>query len=140
MTALSSPEIFWPLLLVVAATLVVAILWLRSRRKSPEEKERIRRLAVHERGRLADGELLDGPEAPPVGNLIYYTYRAFGVEYTAAQDVSALNGMIRPELCRPGSATSVKYDPKTPSNSIIVCEKWSGLHNTRHGALRHANN
>lgn len=131
MNALSSPEVFWPAVLVLLAAVAGLALWLRSRRKSPEEKERMRRLAVHARGRLADGELLDGPEVPPAGNLLYYTYRAFGVEYTAAQDISTLNGFLRPEQCRPGNTTSVKYDPKVPSNSIVICEEWNGLHNAR---------
>lgn len=131
MTDLGSPAIFWPALLVSLAAVAGLLLWLRSRRKSPEELERLRRLAVHERGRLADGELLDGPEAPPAGHLVYYTYRASGVEYTAAQDISALGSFVQPAQCRPGSITSVKYDPKVPSNSIVICEEWSGLHGAR---------
>ena len=81
MSELSSPEIFWPVIVASLAAVAGLLLWLRSRRKSPEEKERLRRLSVHERGRLADGELLDGPETPPAGSLLYYTYRASGVEY-----------------------------------------------------------
>lgn len=131
MNELSSPEVFWPIVSLTTALLAALVLWLRSRRKSPEEAERLRRLAVHERGRLADGELLDGPETPPDGSLLYYTYRASGIEYTAAQDISTLNSFVRPEQCRPGNATTVKYDPRLPANSIIVCEEWTGLHGAR---------
>jgi hypothetical protein len=131
MSELSSPELFWSVLLVSLATVAGLPLWLRNRRKSPEEKERLRRLSVHERGRLADGELLDGPETPPDGSLLYYSYRAFGVEYSAAQDISALSSFIHADQCRPGNTTSVKYDPKFPSNSIVVCEEWNGLPGAR---------
>ncbi len=131
----SSPGWQWAAGVFTLALIAAVILWLRSRRKSPQEKERIRRLAVHLHGRLTDAELLDGPESSPPGNLLYYTYRASGVEYTAAQDVSSLNQMIHPEHCRPGNTASVKYDPRVPSNSIVICEHWSGLRPSRQGGI-----
>ena len=140
MSELSSPEFLWPIVLIVLAALAALVLWLRSRRKSPQEKERLRRLAVNAQGRLADGELLDGPESPPGGNLLYYRYRASGVEYSAAQDISAISGIVQLAHCRPGDTASVKYDPRAPSNSIIVCEKWSGLQGLRDGSLQPSDN
>lgn len=102
-------------------------LWRRARRKSPEERERLRRLAVHSRGRLTDGELIDGPPDSAEAYLLYYTYRAAGIEYTAAQDVSSLLGFLSGERCCPGDPAVVKYDPRRPANSIVLCEQWSGL-------------
>src|SRR5689334_997395 len=91
---LSPPEVLWLFFALVLATGIAIFFWVRSRRKSPQEKERLRRLAVNAKGRLADGELLDGPEAPPAGRLVYYKYRAAGVEYSAAQDISAVSGIV----------------------------------------------
>jgi len=140
MSELGSPEFLWPIVLILLAAIAAIVLWLRSRRKTPQEKERLRRLDVNARGRLADGELLDGTEAPPTGNLIYYKYRASGVEYSAAQDISAISGIVQLAHCRPGDTASVKYDPRAPSNSIIVCEKWSGLQGLRDGSTRPSGN
>ena len=104
--------------------------WFRSRRRSPAERERIRRLAVSATGRFTDGVLIEAPyalDSPPAPDLLFYRYRASGVEYTAAQDVSALLDFISPASCRPGTPATVKYNSRRPSNSILVCELWSGL-------------
>ncbi|MFQ5817176.1 MAG: hypothetical protein ACE5H2_04355 [Terriglobia bacterium] len=111
-------------------------LWWKSRRKDPVELERYRRCHVNRIGRLADGrviELLDSaagidPDGP--AHLIMYRYRVRGVEYEAAQDITFLGAEAAAlDLRRiaSGQPVSVKYDPKNPSNSIILCEGWSGL-------------
>lgn len=128
---------FWtsPSVLAIVAT-VVAVLalgmaWRRYRRRpSPAERERARRLAVNRVGRLTDGVLIEAPDPPAdpaVAELLFYRYSAFGVEYTAAQDISGLAERIPADCRRPGTTAAVKYDPRKPSNSIIVCEEWSGL-------------
>lgn len=125
--------------LLVATALVLfgllLYLWWQSRKKDPAEVERRRRLHVNRIGRIANGrvtELLDASngvvhERP---NLILYHYEVRGVEYQAAQDISFLgDGAAALNLKRvaSGQTISVKYDPKNPSNSIILCEDWSGL-------------
>ncbi|MBI3934330.1 MAG: hypothetical protein HY316_06530 [Acidobacteria bacterium] len=133
-----------PNLLAVVAVLAVLVLgglawWRHRRRLSPDERERARRLAVNTSGRLTDGVLVDSPYAQTSSatlNLVFYRYSASGVEYTAAQDVSNLADRIQPGSCRPGSVTSVKYDPRKPSNSIVVCEQWSGFREDRAGPSR----
>lgn len=102
----------------------------RWRRKTPAELERLRRLEVNRRGRIAAGHIVDivGAETGDnPGRLLVYKYEVAGVSYEAAQDVSALPEIatIAPGLA--GQTTSVKYDPKRPTNSIIACEEWSGL-------------
>ena len=127
-------------LLAIAAILALlaalGLVWRRFRRRlSPAERERARRLAVNATGRLTDGVLVDSPYAQissVTPDLLFYRYSASGVEYTAAQDVSNLTDCIQPEKCRPGAVTAVKYDPRKPSNSIIVCEQWSGFRENRH--------
>ena len=114
--------------------------WWRRQQKSPAERERLRRMAVNATGRFTEGFLLEAPfspAAPPTPDLLFYRYRASGMEYTAAQDVSTLADRIRPESSRPGALATVKYDPRRPSNSIIICELWSGLYGLREDA-RHS--
>ena len=40
--------------------------------------------------------------------------------------VSALHGLALRRVAA-GQAASVKYDPQRPTNSIILCEDWSGV-------------
>jgi hypothetical protein len=107
-----------------AVVLVAAIVfrgWLL-RRPSPEELERRRRLGINQYGKMADGMILDVLETR-----IEYSYDVRGVEYIATQDISALQDRIPgPRLSIAGPA-SIKYDPRNPANSIVVCEDWSGL-------------
>ncbi len=107
-------------------------LWLllRRRRKSPSERERERRLAVNAVGRMTDGTLLDAPDSAGEAKnswLLFYRYAVAGVEYAAAQEIYGLRDVFRPETCSPGAVATVKYDPKNPYNSIVVCELWNGL-------------
>jgi hypothetical protein len=139
MTAMNFSE-----LLAIAAGLGVliclGIVWWRFRRRqSPAEQERARRLEVNNSGRLTDGVLVESPygqAASQTPELVFYRYFASGVEYTAAQDVSALSDIFPPASCRPGSPTAVKYDPRRPSNSIVICEQWSGMRSKSPEAAR----
>jgi hypothetical protein len=48
------------------------------------------------------------------------------VEYTASQDISALEQYLPPDFSAAIGPVLVKYDPQ-PANSVIVAEQWSGL-------------
>jgi hypothetical protein len=100
------------------------------RRKDPAELERLRRLDINKRGRISAGRVVDLAEAETAGLkslLVIYSYEVAGVTYEAAQDVTALPEIAAIAQFLPGRTASVKYDPKRPTNSIIVCEEWSGL-------------
>jgi hypothetical protein len=99
--------------------------WKRSR-ISPEEAERRRRAALHATGKMGDATLLDMRE-----NLLFYSYDVRGVEYIATQDVSALRAMLPSDPTAVNTVVFVKYDPRNPANSIILCEDWSGLRTPR---------
>ena len=122
-------------LAALAVLIGLGIVWRRRRsRQSPAEREQARRMAVNSSGRLTDGVLVESPYGPTPSQtpeLLFYRYSASGVEYTAAQDVSTLSDQVPLDICRPGLITGVKYDPRRPSNSIVVCEQWSGLDNDR---------
>jgi hypothetical protein len=109
----------------IALSLVAAAaaVWLVLKRSpSPEVRERRRRLDVNNQGRMTDAIVVDIQ-----GEEIHYSYSVRGVEYLAAQDFSALADVLPvPTAAQIGPAT-VKYSPRNPANSIVICEEWSGL-------------
>ena len=115
----------------VVALLVGLALWIRSRRKSAAERERERRLAINRTGRITDGILVEAEieanDEQTTSGLLFYRYNAKGLEYSAAQDISALAHLTPPQGYAPGVPVQVKYHPQRPSDSIILCEQWSGL-------------
>jgi hypothetical protein len=116
-----------------SAVLGAAWIWQRVRRwrrKDPAEVERQRRLDVNRRGRIRAGrilELLEPPADDPSRRMLVYQYEVAGVTYEAAQDVTHLPEIAVIAQYLPGQITSVKYDPRRPTNSIIACEEWRGL-------------
>lgn len=91
-------------------------------RPDPEELERRRRLTVNAIGKMGDGIILELQ-----GNNAIFSYDVRGVEYTAGQDLTALTAQLPPEPWVIIGPVSVKYDPRNPANSIILCEFWNGL-------------
>ena len=89
-------------------------------------RERRRRLDVHARGNMADGTVIDIR-----GDELYYSYTVRRIEYTAAQDVSAVRDRLPADPWVLIGPATVKYSPRNPANSIVVCEEWSGLRDNR---------
>lgn len=119
------PPVQWQVagLAVFAGLLLAAGTWiLLDRRDSPEKRERLRRRLVNLRGRLADGTVTDA-----VPGILYYAYAVAGVEYRTSQDVSALGSLLPPDPERLVGSVTLKYTPRNPANSIVLCESWSGL-------------
>jgi len=114
------------ILLAGAATAALAAAaaawWLKSRRLTPAERERRRRAAVNQHRRTVEGFLHEAG-----AQTLYYHYELAGVEYSASQDVSALAALLPADLSRFIGPVSVKYDPRNPANSIVICEDWSGI-------------
>jgi hypothetical protein len=110
--------------LAVVLAVLVALLGYRKWKLSrilPEERERLRRTALVEHGKMGDATLVEMRE-----DLLFYSYEVRGVEYVASQDVSLLKAHMPTEFSASGSV-SVRYNAKNPANSIVVAEKWSGL-------------
>ena len=105
--------------------------WIRSRRKTPEQIERERRLRLSQHGRICDGTVIDVQEISPNGHhaatMLIFKYDVAGVSYEASQDVTYLRQWINLHSCRLGLPTSVKYDPHNPGNSMVISEGWIGL-------------
>jgi hypothetical protein len=92
------------------------------RRPTPEEIERLRRLTIHREGKLGDGEILDVE-----GASIVFSYSVAGVVYTTSQDTTNLEERLPPDRMSMVGPVSVKFNPRNPANSIVLCEEWSGL-------------
>jgi hypothetical protein len=126
MTLLRICTITGSALIAVATSLV----FLGGRKKTPEQYEMLRRQHLCAQGRITDGTVLDVQEIDsPAGNsvqMILYIYNLAGVQYECSQDVTQLHQFVDPRSCI-GGATSVKYDPHNPCNSIVVAETWCGL-------------
>ena len=124
-------------LAAVAAVALLVLLgtgvawWRRSRRKTPQQLERERRLRLNAMGRITDGTVLDVHEERrargPIQQLLIYRYDVAGVSYEASQDVTYLRHLLDLHSCRIGLPASVKYDAQNPGNSIVIAEGWTGL-------------
>ena len=120
---------------LVATALLLVVLGLvwrwKSRRVDPAEAERRRRLHVNKVGRIVEGRIVDFKDESLDGHgephLLVYNYEVRGVEYQAAQDISFLRQELDLRRVAAGQQASVKYDPQRPTNSIILCEDWSGV-------------
>lgn len=124
----------YPVIAIAAVGLFAAAkAWARSRRKTPEQRERERRFRINEIGRITDGTVIDVSEMAANGHgeiqLLIYQYDVAGVSYEASQDVTALRHRVDLHSCKAGLMTSIKYDPSNPGNSIVIAEEWSGLRN-----------
>jgi len=121
-----------PAFAIAAAGLAFAAsAWARSRRKTPEQRERDRRTRISEIGRITDGTVIDVNELKMNGSgdvqLLIFQYDVAGVSYEASHDVTHLRHLVDLHTCRVGLPASIKYDPANPGNSIVVSENWSGL-------------
>ena len=108
-------------LLLLAAGLVTARMLLE-RKPTAEELERRRRGTIHQTGKMGDGQIVDIE-----GATIIYSYSVAGVVYTASQDTTALQEVLPPAPHNLFGPVVVKFNPRNPANSIVVCEEWSGL-------------
>ena len=116
---------------IAAVGFIVAIsIWLYKRRKTPDQREKERRLRISESGRITVGTVVDVHEMSGQSGqiqLLIFRYDVAGVSYEASQDVTHLRHLVDLHTCRIGLPTSIKYDPANPGNSIVVAETWSGL-------------
>ncbi|MEO8027858.1 MAG: hypothetical protein ABI823_15345 [Bryobacteraceae bacterium] len=110
--------------LAAVAVLLIAIgIWVLLRVKNnPERKERRRRIHVNGLGRLGDATITEVS-----ADSIFYSYSIGGVAYTASQDIGALHAHLPADHERLIGHAFMKYAPRNPANSIIVCEEWSGI-------------
>jgi hypothetical protein len=114
----------WFLLPLGAAAIAVAAHRYFRKRPSAEEIERRRRALIQQTGKLGDGEIVDVD-----GLLLVYSYAVAGVNYTVSQDATALAALLPEDRMSLVGPVLVKYVPRNPPNSIVICEEWTGLRN-----------
>ena len=124
----------WQIAGVAAGVAVAAgaALWLLTRKRpTPDEIERERRNLLVNFGRVVDGSLIDGfditAEDGSPRHMLLYTYEISGVQYECSQDITMLSGIVDPATVKIGMPCSIRYQPGTPENSILIAERWSGL-------------
>lgn len=111
-------------LLVAAACILSALAVTVAYRikMTPAERERRRRLKLNALGRMGDGVVTDVQD-----ETLYFSYSVSGVAYNASQDVSRLRPVLPTELSQVVGPVWIKYLARNPANSIVVCERWSGI-------------
>ena len=115
----------------VAAAAGAAYWLLTRKRPTPDEIEQERRQMLFSYGRIVDGMLLDGfqieNESGDVRHMLLYQYEISGVSYQCSQDITKLVEIHDPARIKIGMPCSIRYQPGSPENSLIVAERWSGL-------------
>jgi hypothetical protein len=133
MTHISGRE--WQIVSVAAGVAVAAgaALWLMTRKRpTADELEEERRQMLVNFGRIVDGMLLDSfqiteDESGAVRDMLLYQYEISGVTYECSQDITLLAAILDPVNIKVGMPCSIRYQPGSPENSILVAERWSGL-------------
>jgi hypothetical protein len=90
----------------------------RFRKKTEDEASRIARLS--RTGRIGDGKIIDAV-TDQSGRIteVTYTYMLAGVQYESSQALSEAQQQRSSEYA-PGKQIVVRYDPRSPANSIVV--------------------
>jgi hypothetical protein len=124
----------WQIAGVVACAAIAAstTLWALNRKQpSYDELETERRKMLVSFGRIVDGMLLDGFQVTlkdgSVRDMLLYGYEISGVSYECSQDITPLGQILDPFEIKLGMPCSIRYQPGSPENSILVAEGWSGL-------------
>ncbi len=110
--------------LTFLAILLIAggvVLFLGSRQTAAQREKR-RRLTLSKTGRMHDAMIIDVRDC-----LLYYSYEIRGVAYTTSQDASDFKDLLPRETSALIGPVGMKFAPKNPANSIVICEEWSGL-------------
>ena len=115
----------------VALAAAGALWWLNRKRPTEEELEQERREMLVNFGRIVDGMLLDcfqiSNEDGQSRDMLLYQYEISGVTYECSQDITALSAILDPAKIKIGMPCSIRYQPGSPENSLLVAERWSGL-------------
>jgi hypothetical protein len=108
-------------------------IWFR-KRPTPAEIELARRQFLTQSGRIVDGTLLDVTEMTgddgALLTMLIYDYRIGGVDYECSQDITLMGDVVTVAHVQSGFPCSVRYQPGSPENSIVISETWSGLRKT----------
>lgn len=91
----------------------------RFRRKKSGDDEVMRRARLLLTGRIADGMIFDTQTDESGAIFIFYSYNISGVDYESSQTLN-YDQRRRQEEYKPGANITVRYDPRHPTNSVVV--------------------
>lgn len=89
------------------------------RRKKGENDEVMRRARLLLTGRIAEGMIFDTQVDETGAIYIFYNYNISGVDYESSQTLN-YDQRRRQEEYRPGASITVRFDPRHPTNSVVV--------------------
>ncbi len=79
-----------------------------------------RRARLLRTGRIAEGTVFDiSDDAPDAAAQIFYTYTIGSMDYESSQLLSEEQRQQKSNY-KPGTRITVRYDPRQPSNSVVV--------------------
>lgn len=88
-------------------------------RKPKEDPEVARRRMLLRAGRLGEATVL-GTDTDAEGKvMLSYYYEIAGVDYETVQQLDAQQLLRRSDYV-PGSRVQLRYDPRSPANSLVV--------------------
>lgn len=88
-------------------------------RRKKEDPELARRALLLRAGRLGEATVL-GTDLDGDGNaMLSYSYTIGGVDYQAFQRQDA-DQLLRRNDYLPGARVALRYDPRSPANSLVV--------------------
>lgn len=70
-------------------------------------------------GRIADGMIFDMQTDESGTTFIFYSYNISGVDYESSQTLNH-DQRRRQEEYKPGASITVRFDPRHPTNSVVV--------------------
>jgi hypothetical protein len=90
----------------------------RFRKRTEDEASRIARLS--RTGRMIDGKIIDAV-SDSSGRIteVTYTYMLAGVQYESSQALNEHQQQHHNDYA-PGKQVVIRYDPRSPANSIVV--------------------
>lgn len=91
----------------------------RFRRKKGDNDEVMRRARLLLTGRIADGMIFDIQTDEAGSIFIFYSYNISGVDYESSQTLN-YDQRRRQEEYKPGASVTVRFDPRHPTNSVVV--------------------
>ena len=91
----------------------------RFRRKKGDNDEVMRRARLLLTGRIADGMIFDTQTDATGAIYIFYRYNISGVDYESSQTLN-YDQRRRQHEYKPGATITVRYDPRHPTNSVVV--------------------
>jgi len=92
------------------------------KRRSPEERERARRIFLTTRGRVTEAEITHIH-----GAHIGYSYEVNSVTYHVVQDVTPFVQLLPRDTSLLLGPAIIKYSTGNPASSILISEDWTGI-------------